>query len=83
MEPAGRARHRIGRRLAAEVDMSIEINNESGVSVDEVALVELGRCVLDSLVGESDGRAVDRAARRGRYGRAAPSSGWTSRGRPT
>ena len=29
--------------------MSIEINNESGVDVDEVALVELGRFVLDSL----------------------------------
>jgi probable rRNA maturation factor len=29
--------------------VSIEINNESGVAVDEVALVELGRFVLDSL----------------------------------
>jgi probable rRNA maturation factor len=29
--------------------MSIEINNESGLPVDEVALVELGRYVLDSL----------------------------------
>ena len=46
---AGRARHPIGRDHAAEVDVSIEINNESGVSVDEVALVELGRYVLDSL----------------------------------
>ena len=32
-----------------QVDMSIEINNESGISVDEVALIELGRYVLDSL----------------------------------
>src|SRR5690242_20480812 len=46
---AGRARPRIGPDRAAEVDVSIEINNESGVSVDEVALVELGRYVLDSL----------------------------------
>src|SRR4029077_13127784 len=49
MERAGRPPPPLGRRLAAEVDMSIEINNESGISVDEVALVELGRYVLDSL----------------------------------
>ena len=29
--------------------MSIEVNNESGVAVDEVALAELGRFVLDAL----------------------------------
>jgi probable rRNA maturation factor len=29
--------------------MSIEINNESGVDVDEVALAELGRFVLDAM----------------------------------
>lgn len=29
--------------------MSIEINNESGVAVDEVALAELGRYVLDAM----------------------------------
>jgi probable rRNA maturation factor len=29
--------------------MSIEINNESGVTVDEVALADLGRFVLDAL----------------------------------
>ena len=29
--------------------MSIEINNESGVEVDEAALAELGRFVLDAM----------------------------------
>ena len=29
--------------------MSVEVNNESGVDVDEVALTELGRFVLDAL----------------------------------
>ena len=29
--------------------MSIEINNESGVAVDEVGLTKLGRFVLDAM----------------------------------
>ena len=43
--PAARARP----NRAAEPAMSIEINNESGVEVDEAALAELGRFVLDAM----------------------------------
>jgi probable rRNA maturation factor len=34
---------------AAEGDVSVEINNESGVAVDELALADLGRYVLDAM----------------------------------
>ena len=63
--------------------MSIEVNNESGVDVDEAALVALARYVLDAHADPPAGRAVGARSSTWRRWRSCTCSGWTSRARPT
>ena len=62
--------------------MSIEVSNESGVEVDEVALTTLGRFVLDQITSTRSPNSPFCWSTRTRWPRCT-SSGWICRGRPT